>query len=139
MTLSFQDAVRICFSKYATFSGRARRTEYWYFVLFGFLGSAIAGILDTALFGMTAPDEALLAGLFSLVTLLPGLSVLVRRLHDTGRSGWWFWIILIPLIGALVLLWFLITRGDEGTNDYGPDPITHPTDASSTRVPRVPR
>jgi uncharacterized membrane protein YhaH (DUF805 family) len=139
VTMGFQDAVRICFSKYATFSGRARRAEYWYFVLFGFLGSAIAGILDAALFGMTAPDVTLLGGIFSLVTLLPGLSVMVRRLHDTGRSGWWFWIILIPLIGLLVLLWFLITPGDEGTNDYGPDPIAGPSDAGGSRVPRVPR
>ena len=139
MQMTFQDAVRRCFAKYATFSGRARRAEYWYFVLFTVLGSAIAGVIDSALFGRTMPDATLLGGIFSLATLLPALSVLVRRLHDTGRSGWWWWIILIPLIGVLVLLYWLIQPGDNGSNDYGRDPITDPDDGLGPSVPAVPR
>ena len=139
MHMTFQNAVRTCFAKYVTFSGRARRAEYWYFVLFTFLGSAIAGIIDSAIFGRTMPDATLLGGIFSIATFLPGLSALVRRLHDTGRSGWWWWIILIPLIGVLVLLYWLIQPGKTGTNDYGLDPISDPDDGLGPSVPSVPR
>ena len=139
MHMTFQNAVRTCFAKYVTFSGRARRAEYWYFVLFTFLGSAIAGIIDSAIFGRTMPDATLLGGIFSIATFLPGLSALVRRLHDTGRSGWWWWIILIPLIGVLVLLYWLIKPGDSGTNDYGSDPLAEADHGLGSSVPRVRR
>lgn len=139
MDMTFQDAVRSCFSKYATFSGRARRSEYWYFVLFTVIGSAIAGVVDNALFGRMMPDVTLLGSIFSIAIFMPGLSVLVRRLHDTGRSGWWWWIIVIPLIGMLVLLYWLVQPGETGTNTYGPDPIMRPDDGLGQSVPRVPR
>lgn len=109
-----------CFKKYAEFSGRARRKEYWMFVLFNFLiGLAINLILS--LIGL--PNIALIVGgLYNLVALLPGLGVLVRRLHDTGRSGWWFLISLIPLVGIVVLLIFACCDSQPGNNAYGPNP-----------------
>lgn len=130
--MGFTEAVRSVFSNYATFAGRARRAEYWWFFLFSLLGNIAAGILDGMFFGFDAvvePGEAMyfapsvIGAIFSLAVFLPSLAVTVRRLHDTGRSGWWMLIILIPLIGFFVLLYWLVKPGDAGKNDYGHDPI----------------
>ena len=109
--------------KYATFEGRARRSEYWYFVLFYVLVIFVLVIVD----GVTGTlnEEAgigLLSGLFMLATILPSLAVLVRRLHDTDRSGWWALLNLIPFIGALVLLVFTVLDSQPGANRFGPNP-----------------
>lgn len=109
--------------QYAQFGGRARRKEYWFFVLFNVLFAFAFGLVDV---GLGLWDQAsgigVLSGLYSLAVLLPGLAVSVRRLHDTGRSGWWLLIGLIPVIGALVLFVFFVLDGDAGENEYGPDP-----------------
>ncbi|MAQ35786.1 MULTISPECIES: DUF805 domain-containing protein [Thioclava] len=120
--MEFSDAIRKCFSNYVTFTGRAARPEFWWFVLFIFLGNIVFGILDRILFGpmMMRHDASLLGGIFSLVVFLPSLAVLVRRLHDTDRTGWWALIALIPLIGTLVLLFFTVQRGSTGGNRFGP-------------------
>jgi uncharacterized membrane protein YhaH (DUF805 family) len=102
---------------YVGFGGRARRKEYWMFFLFNVIISIVLAILD-AIMG----TESLLNGIYSLAVLLPSLAVTVRRLHDTGRSGWWILISLIPLIGAIVLLVFTCLEGDSYENDYGQDP-----------------
>lgn len=145
--MGFGEAIRVCFNKYATFSGRARRSEYWWWALFTVIGQAVLGVADQMMFGWqalsvgtaeVAVDAGPLASVFSLVCLLPGISVMVRRLHDTGRSGWWFWIILIPLIGWIFLLYWLIKAGDPGDNAYGPDPLSS-GGLSGSSVPRVPR
>jgi uncharacterized membrane protein YhaH (DUF805 family) len=108
--------------KYATFSGRARRAEYWWFTLFSFLLTFALAILDAVIFGADS------IGVFSIIAtlglFLPGISVLVRRLHDRDMSGWWYWIVLVPLIGALYLFYQLVSRGTEGSNRYGPDSLT---------------
>ena len=106
--------------KYAVFSGRARRTEYWMFVLFNFIISMAIGFI-----GRLLGAEHLMLGLsvvYSLVILLPGLAVLVRRLHDTGKSGGWFFICLVPLAGPIILLVFLASDSTPGDNQYGPNP-----------------
>lgn len=113
----------IALKKYATFSGRAQRAEYWYFVLFYLLIFIVVSVVD----GITGTfnDEAgmgLLGSLLALALLIPSIAVGVRRLHDTGRSGWWLLIALIPLIGAIVLLVFTIQDSEVGTNAYGPNP-----------------
>jgi uncharacterized membrane protein YhaH (DUF805 family) len=111
------------FRKYATFSGRARRKEYWFFVLFNILAMVAFSIIDAAI--GTYNVEAgigVLSGIYLLIALLPGLAVAVRRLHDTGRTGWWLLISLVPIIGALVLLAFLIFDSTPGDNEYGPNP-----------------
>ncbi|MCZ8235565.1 MAG: DUF805 domain-containing protein [Inhella sp.] len=95
--MGFTDAIKTCFSKYATFSGRATRAEYWWFFLFTFLGSLI-------------PIVGLI---FALAVLIPSIAVAVRRLHDTDRSGWWILIGLIPLVGFIVLLVFYCQESKE--------------------------
>lgn len=105
-----------CWKKYVEFSGRARRKEYWMFVLFNFLASIAAGIVDGIL------GTALISGVYSLAAILPGLAVGVRRLHDTGRSGWWVLISLVPIIGIIVLLVFLCMDSEPGANRFGANP-----------------
>jgi uncharacterized membrane protein YhaH (DUF805 family) len=109
--------------KYADFNGRARRMEYWMFSLFNFLFLMVALTLDNIV-GSTIGN--LFYGLFYLVyafaVLLPGLAVMVRRLHDVGKSGWMFLVALIPLIGGIWLLVLLCTDSTPGENEYGPNP-----------------
>lgn len=109
--------------KYATFEGRARRKEYWFFILFNVLAVVVLGIIDVVL--GTSSKEAglgLLSGIYLLAVLLPALAVTVRRLHDTDRSGWWILIEFIPLIGGLVLLIFTLLDSTPGSNRFGPSP-----------------
>lgn len=109
--------------KYAEFSGRARRTEYWMFVLFNFIFVLAAIILDNIV--GTAIDEfgyGLFYFLYVLAVFLPGLAVGVRRLHDVGKSGWMMLIALIPLVGAIWLLVLMFTDSDPGDNAYGANP-----------------
>jgi uncharacterized membrane protein YhaH (DUF805 family) len=132
--MTFTDAVRSCLSKYATFRGRAARSEFWFFWLFTIIVLIVAGILDSILgtgFTMTNPATGLeeRAGygyvylLAGLALLLPSLAVAVRRLHDTNHSGWWLLIGLIPLLGGILLLVWYVTKGTPGDNQYGPDPL----------------
>ena len=103
--------------KYVCFSGRARRKEYWMFVLFNFLVSFVAQVIDGLL-----SAGGLLCLIVCLGLLLPSLGVSIRRLHDTDRSGWWLLIALIPLIGPLVLLVFMCLDGTSGENRFGANP-----------------
>jgi uncharacterized membrane protein YhaH (DUF805 family) len=117
---SFTGAVAICLRRYASFAGRAPRSEYWWFALFTILASVVADILDSLFFGARV-------GLFSdltwLAVLLPSIAVQVRRLHDIDRTGWWWWIVLVPLLGWILLLVWDCTPGTEGPNRYGDDPL----------------
>ncbi len=109
--------------KYAVFSGRARRMEYWFFFLFNFLISILLGLVDAATGTFNAEAGVGLFGvMYGLAVLIPGIAVTVRRLHDTGRSGWWFLLIFIPVIGALVLLVFMLFEGEPVENAYGTSP-----------------
>ncbi|MFF6781726.1 DUF805 domain-containing protein [Streptomyces sp. NPDC012510] len=106
--------------KYAVFSGRARRTEYWMFTLVSsliWLGLWVLGLsIDSEV-----PEFVFLAAVF-----LPSLAVSVRRLHDTGRSGWWVLIGIIPCVGTIVTIIFMATEGQRDANQYGPDPKAYP-------------
>ena len=106
--------------QYVDFAGRARRKEYWMFTLVSVIISVVLAILDNVL------RIGILGLLYSLAVVLPSLAVGVRRLHDTGRSGWWLLISLIPLIGAIVLVVFFATDGERQQNAYGPDPKAVP-------------
>jgi len=116
--------------KYVTFSGRARRKEYWMFFLINLIIGAIASVLDNVLGlskteivnGVSTYSAGAISVIYSLAVLLPSLAVAFRRLHDTGRSGGWIFINLVPLIGWI---WFIVltaTAGQVGDNKYGPDP-----------------
>jgi uncharacterized membrane protein YhaH (DUF805 family) len=108
--------------KYAVFSGRARRKEYWMFTLFNVLISIVLAIVDRVLgFGENGGTGPL-GALYSLAVLIPSLAVSVRRLHDTGRSGWWLLLGLVPCVGFIVLLIFMVQDSQPGANEYGPNP-----------------
>ena len=118
--MSFFDAIRSVLSQYVGFSGRALRSEYWYWVLFTVLVSIGTSILDYALFPFS--NVSPLNSITNLVLLLPGLAVSARRLHDIGRSGWWLLLALVPLVGWIILLVWTATRGDATANRFGPPP-----------------
>jgi uncharacterized membrane protein YhaH (DUF805 family) len=98
--MTFAESVRTCFSKYADFNGVASRSEFWWFFLFLFVVGLVLNLIEETM------GTQVLGLLFGLATLLPQLAVGARRLHDTGRSGWWWLIILVPLIGFIVLIVF---------------------------------
>ncbi|MFC8174337.1 DUF805 domain-containing protein [Streptomyces sp. NPDC057242] len=106
--------------KYAVFSGRARRKEFWMFTLFNFIAAVILSILDNVL------GIQILSLIYTLAVFLPALGVSVRRLHDTGRSGWWILIALVPFVGFIVLLVFNCLEGEQQQNAYGPNPKLAP-------------
>ena len=108
--------------KYAVFSGRAHRTEFWMFVLINLIVSIILGFIDSMLGLASEEGYGLLSGVYVLAVLLPSVAVAVRRLHDTGRSGWWQLIGFVPLVGFIVLLVFYVLDSQPGTNEYGPNP-----------------
>ena len=116
--MDFSEAVKSVYSNYAKFDGRSRRSEYWYFTLFTVL-VYIAVLILAQFMGRTA---MILLYAFALASLIPGIAVTVRRLHDTDRSGWWILIDLIPLIGAIILIVFLVQEGTGGDNSYGQSP-----------------
>ncbi len=124
--MTFGEAVRSGFDHYVKFDGRASRPAFWWWVLFVILVSVAANIIDLAI---GAPVFSALVG---LGLLLPGLSVSIRRLHDTNRTGWWILIYLIPLIGLIVLLVFYLQQGDPGENRYGPPPVTEAATATTS-------
>lgn len=109
--------------KYAVFSGRARRKEYWIFILISTIITIVLGGIELAA-GLYDPETGpgLISGLYSLAVFIPSIAVLVRRLHDTNRAAWWLLMLLFPLIGAIVLIVFLATDSSAGDNQYGPNP-----------------
>ena len=109
--------------KYAVFQGRARRQEFWMFFLFNTMFYLLAAVVDNII-GTRYQDMwyGIFYTLYSLAMLIPSLAVEIRRLHDVGKSGWWLFISLIPLIGAIWLFVLLVTDSQPGENQYGPNP-----------------
>lgn len=119
------DYVKSVFSKYADFTGRARRSEYWYFQLFNFL--VMLAVYIPLIAFLVAESQlfilpAILLVLYALATIVPTLAVIARRLHDTGRSGWYYLMGFIPLVGGIILLIFFCEDSKPGTNEWGPNP-----------------
>jgi uncharacterized membrane protein YhaH (DUF805 family) len=122
-----------CFKNYANFSGRARRKEYWMFVLFTIIFLILISILD-GLLGTSYTFNYPLGGkeipmsfgyisiAFYLAIIIPGIAVSVRRFHDIGKSGWWYFVSMIPCVGPFIGIYFMAKAGDIGENLYGPDP-----------------
>ena len=122
--MTFGEAVKAGFQNYVNFTGRATRSEFWYWALFVFLVSIATSAIDYVLFpeGWVAPISTLVG----LAMFLPNLSVTVRRLHDLDRSGWWVLLALIPIVGMIVLIIWGCTRGTVGPNRFGSDPLVGP-------------
>lgn len=117
--MSFVEAVSVCLSKYVTFSGRARRSEYWWFALMAAGVNVIAAIVDNV------AGSSIFAIVAGLALVLPGLAVSIRRLHDTNRSGWWYLLIFVPF-GAIALIVFYCQDSAPAVNTYGPSPKSLP-------------
>jgi uncharacterized membrane protein YhaH (DUF805 family) len=123
----------LVFKRWLDFRGRSRRSEYWYFSLANFIVSILLSVIESVVgidgegFGGGA-----LSGIYSLVTLVPGLSVSFRRLHDVGKSAWWLLLVLIPILGWIPLLIWCIRDSDENRNEYGPNPKFPDDDVAAT-------
>ena len=117
--MDFQTSVKTCFSKYADFSGRALRSELWWFALFGVLGGIVTTIIDIMILGYSIESYGPLNIIFSVVFFLPAIAVTARRLHDVNRSGWWQ-LIELTIIGILLILVWNVTEGEKKKNKYGP-------------------
>lgn len=128
--MGFTEAIQSGFNNYVNFSGRASRPAYWWWFLFTWIVSIVAQLIDGAVrppgFNYEASAMSVFVGIItvivSLALLLPSIAVLIRRLHDTDRSGWWWLIGIIPLIGWIILIFFLASPGTLGENRYGPPP-----------------
>jgi uncharacterized membrane protein YhaH (DUF805 family) len=116
--LSFTEAISICFGKYADFSGRASRSEYWWWYLFTAIVSMVFSFLTPILHTQIPYIIAM------LILLMPGIAVAVRRLHDINKSGWNLLLALIPLVGAIILLLWYVRESDPNPNQYGVPPYT---------------
>ena len=116
--MDFQTSVKTCFNKYATFSGRASRSEYWFFYLFTIIASIITWVIDTMLLDYGADDTGAISLIFQIIIILPGLAVGARRLHDIGKSGWWQ-LLVLTLIGIILLIVWFATIGSSKKNNYG--------------------
>jgi uncharacterized membrane protein YhaH (DUF805 family) len=115
--MTFSEAIRSGFHNYVGFSGRASRSEFWFWILFTVLVGIVATVVDVS---VLSSKIQLISSIWSLVTFLPSLAMGVRRLHDTDRSGWWWLLVLIPLIGIIVLIVFWCFEGTRGSNRFGP-------------------
>lgn len=121
---------KVVFENYANFNGRARRSEFWYYVLANIIISILIAIIENMLgLGNYSSSGAsfqysggIISNLYSLAVLIPGLAVGVRRLHDTGKSGWNLLFVLIPFVGGIILIVFFATEGESGPNKFGKDP-----------------
>jgi uncharacterized membrane protein YhaH (DUF805 family) len=127
--MGFTEAIQTVFSNYANFSGRAARPEYWWWFLFTWIVSLVSQALDrwARIGAIESPTYAgvfvgLITGIVALALIIPSWAVLVRRLHDTNRSGWWWLLVFIPIIGWIILIVFLASAGTPGPNRFGPSP-----------------
>jgi uncharacterized membrane protein YhaH (DUF805 family) len=129
------NALKAAFQNYATFSGRATRGDYWWYLLAYLLVTICLSVVDSVLFGGASSSHSaggvvaivysigIFGTLWDLANLIPSIAVAARRLHDTGRSGWWQLLVLIPVLGWIALIYFLVQKGTAGENRFGADPL----------------
>ena len=117
--MNFQTSIKTCFNKFAVFSGRASRSEFWFFVLFGFLGGIIAIIIDVMILGYPYEENGPINLIFSVALIIPSIAVAARRLHDINKSGWWQ-LLWITIIGGILLIIWHATEGENKKNKFGP-------------------
>ena len=128
--MGFTDAIRTCFQQYATFTGRSRRAEFWWWALFTLIVSIAGGLIDQALFPdhfSTRNNTGPVGGLFGLIVLLPTLAVTARRLHDIDKSGWWQLLSFIPFVGWIIMVVWTVRDSEPGSNRFGPNPKVAPS------------
>ncbi|WP_286828716.1 MULTISPECIES: DUF805 domain-containing protein [Kordiimonas] len=118
--MGFGSAVATAFKKYATFSGRASRSEYWWFFLFYILAFMAASFIDVA---MGNVESGIMGWIVLLILFLPTIAISVRRLHDINMSGWWYLVFLVPIVGIFFMVFWFTKKGDEGDNRFGSDPL----------------
>jgi uncharacterized membrane protein YhaH (DUF805 family) len=119
--MNFYAAIKSAFSQYATFSGRASRSEFWFFYLFLVIASFVAASIDALVLNN---QNSYLTLILFLATLIPLIAITTRRLHDTDRSGWWQLLSFIPLVGAIILIIWLCTASTPGSNRFGNNPLS---------------
>ena len=117
--MDFQTSIKTCFNKFAVFSGRASRSEFWFFVLFGFLGGIITAIIDVMILGYPYEENGPINLIFSVALIIPSIAVAARRLHDINKSGWWQ-LLWITIIGGILLIIWHATEGEKKKNKFGP-------------------
>ena len=117
--MDFQTSIKTCFNKFAVFSGRASRSEFWFFVLFGFLGGIITVIIDVMILGYPYEENGPINLIFSVAIIIPSIAVAARRLHDINKSGWWQ-LLWITIIGGILLIIWHATEGENKKNKFGP-------------------
>jgi len=123
--MDFVSAISTCMvKKYADFSGRASRSEFWFFTLFLFLAGFVSAIIDMMILNFHPDDIGPINLIVTVITLIPTIAVAARRLHDVNLSGWWQ-LIVLTFIGIPIYLYWVISRGTNGNNDYGIDPIVN--------------
>ncbi len=122
--MGFEQAITSVFRNYFSIKGRASRSEYWYFIVFTIGLSVLLITIQTY-----TPINSQIIGIMSIVInlalFIPSITVAVRRLHDIDKSGWWYLICLVPFIGVIILIIFLVKRGNIGENRFGSDPLMH--------------
>ena len=116
--MTFTKSIEVCFNKFAIFSGRASRSEFWWFFLFGILGGIVAAIIDVMIFGYSIEVTGPIGWIFTIIILLPSLAVGARRLHDTDKTGWWQ-LLWITIIGGIIVIIWQATMGEKKKNRYG--------------------
>jgi uncharacterized membrane protein YhaH (DUF805 family) len=116
--MGFGQAISSGFSNYVNFSDRACRSEYWFWFLFVIIGDIVTVGIDAAI------GVQVTSALFGLAVLIPGIAIAVRRLHDLDRTGWWILLWFIPIVGWIILLIWFCTKGTDGPNRFGPDPLS---------------
>ena len=117
--MDFQTSIKTCFNKFAVFSGRASRSEFWFFVLFGILGGIISAIIDVMILGYPFEENGPINLIFQVALIVPSLSVAARRLHDINKSGWWQ-LLWITIIGGILLIIWYATEGENKKNKFDP-------------------
>ena len=122
--MRFTQAAKSFFSKYADFSSRSSRSEYWYAYLFILLVSAGLAFVEGLLFLFPESEDSILVLIFQVGIIIPSVAIVVRRLHDTNRSGWWY-LIVFTIIGIIPIFYWLCKAGDDGENNYGSNPLTN--------------
>ena len=131
--MDFSSAVQSFFNKYATFEGRASRSEFWYAQLFIILTSFFLEFIEGLLGISPFSEVSILASIFQLGILIPSIAIIVRRLHDINKSGWWYFLVL-TIIGVIPVLYWFCTKGNDHENDYGTNPLDLDKDSENASI-----